>query len=362
MRPAPLPEVAGPQAAVTVGYVAAVAPSLAVVLVSDMLHDDATVQFLLRQSLLARAEEEEARVQEDLKGLEEAVVTKMQRLEAEVMQYAGRDRSQLSNLEKAAVTLVAHPDAFRRRRERRRKRKKQRKEKLPRAPHPRCRRLCHQQRQDPALRIPVVTQRQVPTVHLFMLPVQFLDKVLDMPVVVQRQVLRSMVQKTVESPQLHFIDGRRHSLSFRRSSSSRSSLFSGSLRFRSCRSFFAGRCPCCAGRADSQVPPWRRPRFFFCRQAQMLGIMAGMAQKNSCAATQLCLAGFDGDDAARAVSADQTCTEASGIFYYVFYVKVNLDPEVDSRRGNLDIHSTSSTWQFIRQLQRLLEEFLVCST
>ena len=65
------------------------------------------------------------------------------------------------------------------------------------------------------------------------------------------------------------------------------------------------RCPCCAGRADSQVPPWRRPRFFFCRQAQMLGIMAGMAQKNSYAATQLCLAGFAGDDTARAVFPDK---------------------------------------------------------
>ena len=43
-RQAPLPEVAGPQAAVTVGYVAAGAPSLAVVLVSDMMLDDATVQ------------------------------------------------------------------------------------------------------------------------------------------------------------------------------------------------------------------------------------------------------------------------------------------------------------------------------
>ena len=87
VRQAPLPEVAGPQAAVTVGYVAAVAPSLAVVLVSDMMHDDATVQFLLQQSLLARAqeEEEEAREQEEVKWLEEAVVTKMQRLEAEVM-------------------------------------------------------------------------------------------------------------------------------------------------------------------------------------------------------------------------------------------------------------------------------------
>ena len=82
-----------------------------------------------------------------------------------------------------------------------------------------------------------------------MLPIQFLDKFLDMPVVVLRQLLCSMVQKTVESPQLHFIDGRRHSLSFRRGSSSWSRLFSGSSRFRSCRSFFGGRCPCCAGRA-----------------------------------------------------------------------------------------------------------------
>ena len=65
VRPAPLPEVAGPQAAVTVGYVAAVAPSLAVVLVSDKMHDDAAVQFLLQQSLLARAQEEEAREQEE---------------------------------------------------------------------------------------------------------------------------------------------------------------------------------------------------------------------------------------------------------------------------------------------------------
>ena len=78
------------------------------VLVSDMLHDDATVQFLLQYSLLARSQEEEAREQEEDKRQEEAVVTRMLRLEAEVMKYAGRDRSQLSDLEKAAVTLVAH--------------------------------------------------------------------------------------------------------------------------------------------------------------------------------------------------------------------------------------------------------------
>ena len=76
VRPAPLPEVAGPQAAVTVGYVAAVAPSLAVVRELDLLHDGATVQFLFQQSLLARAqEEEEARELEEVKRMEEAVVT-----------------------------------------------------------------------------------------------------------------------------------------------------------------------------------------------------------------------------------------------------------------------------------------------
>ena len=90
----------------------------------------------------------------------------------------------------------------------------------------------------------------------------------------------------------------------------------------------------------------------------MLGIMAGMAQKNSSAATQLCLAGFAGDDTARAVFS-QTSTEASGRIYFIFYVIVYLDPEVDSRRGNLDLISTSSIWQFLRQIQRHLETFQV---
>ena len=236
VRPAPLPEVAGPQAAVTFGYVAAVAPSLAVVRELDLLHDDATAQFLLQQSLLARAqEEEEARELEEVKRMEGAVVTKMQRLEAEVMKYAGRDRSQLSDLEYAAVTLVARSDALRRRRrERRKKRKKQRKKKLPRAPRPRCRRPCVHQRQVPAVRIPVMMQRQVPTVHSFLLPVQFLGTVFDMPVVVLRQVHGFMVQKTVDRPQLQSIHGCRHSLSFRCGSPSWSRLFSRPQRFPSC--------------------------------------------------------------------------------------------------------------------------------
>ena len=98
--------------AVTVGYVAAGAASPVVAPVAHDELDTASVQYLLQQSLLARVEEEEeAREQEEDKRQEEAVVTRMQRLEAEVMKYAGRDRSQLSDLEKAAVVLVAHSDA-----------------------------------------------------------------------------------------------------------------------------------------------------------------------------------------------------------------------------------------------------------
>ena len=99
----------------------------------------------------------------------------------------------------------------------RRKRKKRRKKKLPRCALPRhgCRRPCDHQRRVPAvspqtLGIPVVTQRQVPTMHSFILPVQLLDKVLDVPVVVLRQVPGLMVQKTVEVPQLQSIESRRH--------------------------------------------------------------------------------------------------------------------------------------------------------
>ncbi len=92
-------------------------------------------------------------------------------------------------------------------------------------------------------------QRQVPTVHSFMLPVQFLDTVLDMPVLVLRQVPGVMVQKTVVRPQLQSIYGRRHSLSVSRGSSPWSRLFSRPQRFSSCCSISGGRCPCCVGRA-----------------------------------------------------------------------------------------------------------------
>ena len=68
--------------AATVGYVAAGASSLSVVLVSDMMHDDATVQYLLKQSLLERqaeldrrkrrVEKEEKKAKEKEEELEQA--------------------------------------------------------------------------------------------------------------------------------------------------------------------------------------------------------------------------------------------------------------------------------------------------
>ena len=108
----------------------------------------------------------------------------------------------------------------------RRKRKKRRMKRLPRSPLPQGRRrACALQRRVPAvqevrepgdasdsvhlhaLRIPVVMQGQVPTVHK--LQVLFLEVVV-MPVVVQRQVRGSMLQKTVVVPQLLFFDGHQH--------------------------------------------------------------------------------------------------------------------------------------------------------
>ena len=132
VRPAPLSEVAGPQAAVTVGYVAAVAPSLAVVLVSDMLHDDATVQFFLQQSLLPRAEEEEkAREEAEVKELEDDVALK----EGRLLVVLERDRTEavritrdtwtsLSSVEQAAVHWFLAKEKVKKRKEKRKKRRR----------------------------------------------------------------------------------------------------------------------------------------------------------------------------------------------------------------------------------------------
>ena len=124
-----------------------------------------------------------------------------------------------------------------------RRKKKRKKKKLPRAPRPRqgCRRLCDHQRQVPAVRIPVMMQRQVPP-----------------PCAVLGQAPGLMVQNTVVRPQLPSIYGRRHSLSSSRGSSPWSRLFTRPQRFSSCCLISGGRCPCCAGCAVSPVLPWRR--------------------------------------------------------------------------------------------------------
>ena len=91
----------------TSGGAAGEAPSLSVVPVSDDRIDDAALQFLLQQSLLARAEKEE--------------VQQLEQVEEEVVKYKGRDWFGLSDLKKAAVTLVAHSNALTKRRERKRR-------------------------------------------------------------------------------------------------------------------------------------------------------------------------------------------------------------------------------------------------
>ena len=135
VRPAPLSEVAGPQAAVTVGYVAAGPPSLVVALVVVHDHvDQASVQFLLQQSLLARAsEEEKAREEAEVKMLEDDVADKESLLLEELCKV--RDGvwprwSKFSGIEKAAVHWhVALVKA--RKKKGSKKRKKRRRKKLP---------------------------------------------------------------------------------------------------------------------------------------------------------------------------------------------------------------------------------------
>ena len=122
--------------AVTVGYVAAGAPSLVVAPVAahDEL-DNATVQFLLQQSLLARAqEEEEARELEEVMLLEEKVKEKERRIVEEIDRLRGlgeNDRSPL--LIRTCAWYVARRDLLAKMEETKRKRKKRSKKKLPKS-------------------------------------------------------------------------------------------------------------------------------------------------------------------------------------------------------------------------------------
>ena len=102
-----LPEVAGPQAAVTVGCVAAEAPSLVVPPVAE--HDgldDATIQYLLQQSLLARAEEEMvAKEQAELELLvkEGQLLAELRRDRDDAVRVTRETWSSLSCVERTAV-------------------------------------------------------------------------------------------------------------------------------------------------------------------------------------------------------------------------------------------------------------------
>ena len=129
-RPAPLLEVAGPQAAVTVGYVAAEAPSLVVAPVAahDGL-DDATVQFLLAQTLLAKQQEdEEVRQAEELREWEDKIAKSKTRIVEEVDRRLG-DRSDLTTLLKRVSTWYLNRNEVLKRKEKRKKKKKKKKKK-----------------------------------------------------------------------------------------------------------------------------------------------------------------------------------------------------------------------------------------
>ena len=141
--------------------------------------------------------------------------------------------------------------------------------------------------------------------HSFMLPVQLVDKVLDVPVAVLREVLRSMVQKTVVVPQLPSIESRRHSFRAAETDphgphhSADHTISPVAVRFRWSMPMLC----CCrqqqfapkAGYAGYDSP---RLRSSWLSQAKIF-IMAGMDQKDSCSGFYK--AGIAGDNGPRAV-------------------------------------------------------------
>ena len=234
MRPEQLPEAPGPQRCDrTVRGTSVGVPLLAVQSLRGFDGvDNTAAKFLLQQALKLKKEEEEEK--ERRRKREEAQhEARMQELHRRVMANDQFNPAESYAWRKWAGHLPSEP----------RRKKKRKKKKLPRAPRPRQgrRRLCDRLRQVPAVPFPVM--------HLFMLPVLFLD----MPVVVLRQVPGLMVQKTVVHPQLPSIYGRRHSLLSSRGSSPWSRLFTRPQRFSSCCLISGGRCLCCAGRAVSPV-------------------------------------------------------------------------------------------------------------
>ena len=274
--------------------------------------DSATLRFLTAAALKLRQMEEEER---------KLVELEVKRKESELQSLAAATKVMVQQRAIGSSALARSGQLRRELKELRsekRKKRKKRKKKLPKTSSG-CGRPCGHHRRVPAVRssgsvhlltpgIPVVTQRQVPTVHSFMLPVQFLDTVLDMPVAVQRHVLRSMVQKTA-APQLPSIYDRRHSLSFSRRRSSWSRLFSRPQSFLSCCTFQVVDAPVvlvvlamlrsCRLR-QLALMAWlcwlRRASAVF---LLIFGIMAGIFQKDSCCG--MYKTGYAGCAAPRAV-------------------------------------------------------------
>ena len=275
-RPGCLPDPGPQRSDRTVRHSAGEAPSLLPPSLADAaadVVDHSSSAFLLKASLRQRRkeeEEEEARKveMEHVLAVKEQWRARRKVLKDEFMallNLESRSSLQERRLQELLDALDAHDASKPSSGSSKRKKKKRKKKKLPKAGcrlfPPGCRRLCDHLRQVPAvsprtLGIPVVTQRQVPTVHSFMLPVQFLDTVFDMLVVVLRQVLGLMVLKTVVVPQLQFIAGVDISFVAQRQFpvvQTIQQIIEVPLSF-----VFDGRCPRHAGRAFSQVLPWRK--------------------------------------------------------------------------------------------------------
>ena len=162
--------------------------------------------FLLEMALLSPEEVEQLRQAERRKLAREEKEKEEEKKEKERQEFFARWTAEYLNSLSQSSSSTSQ-----------RRRKKRKKKKLPKSG---CRlfplgcgRPCDHA-SDPVhphtLGLPVVAQRQVPTVHALQLQVPFLDTVLGMPGVLLRQVPGSIVQKTVVVPQLQFIVVRRH--------------------------------------------------------------------------------------------------------------------------------------------------------
>ena len=138
MRPAPLSEVAGPLGRLVApacpsGGVPALVP---VVMVQEAAHDDATVSYLLSQTLLAEQEAKE------VEELEAKLADREHRLMTSIRELRGRydPRDQFTRLETQVIGWAGIKWEVEKEKKRKRKRKKRRKRKTPKTSSSRGRR------------------------------------------------------------------------------------------------------------------------------------------------------------------------------------------------------------------------------